>query len=195
MAVIWRERLDGRAAIRAQIRRFTSIAPHRPSLSRAQRAADRLLRNPAKPPRLASVARAVGSSETSLRREFKKEYGVTPREYHQRVRVGHALILMVERNGKLSTIGHAAGYGSEAHFHRSVRRYTGRTPGALRRLPTGTLLRIAGDLLPPRRTVAAAAISRRSATGIAAPSNPTTHRKPPKGLAERSASGRRWRPA
>jgi AraC-like DNA-binding protein len=151
MAVIWRERLDTREAIETGIRRLSETAAQRSSLSAARRAADHLTRHPAGPLRIAALARRVGVGESSLRREFKVEYGITLRTFHQRTRVGHAVLLMMSTSAKLSSIARDGGYASDAHFHRAVRQCTGHTAGALRRLPRETLLEIAASLVPRPR--------------------------------------------
>jgi AraC-like DNA-binding protein len=79
MTVIWGERLDNRAAIETGIRRLTATVAPGPRLSPARRAADRITRHPAEPLRIASLAQGLGLGETSLRRQFKREYGITLR--------------------------------------------------------------------------------------------------------------------
>lgn len=61
----------------------------------------------------------MGCDETGLRRTFRLEYGVSPREYHQRLRVQRGLGLMLEGTAKTSAIARAVGYASESHFLRS----------------------------------------------------------------------------
>jgi AraC-like DNA-binding protein len=97
------------------------------------------------------MARALGCEETRLRREFKAEYGTSLREYHQRLRVRRALVLIAAGPSKIAPIIRAVGYTSESHFYRAVRRLTGHTPAELAGEPHHVLWRLANELLPPRR--------------------------------------------
>jgi AraC-like DNA-binding protein len=80
------------------------------------------------------LARDLGVNESTLREEFKREFGLTPGEYHRRVRVAAALDLLTPDGPKVSAIASALGYRGERNLYAAVRDLTGYTPGQLRRL-------------------------------------------------------------
>lgn len=149
LKTIWGGHGNTSYGIASQIRKLTSAARRRGGLSLAQRAADHIAQHCATPIQLRRLARTLGCDETKLRRDFRAEYGVSPREYHQRVRVQRALILMASGPTKTSAIARAVGYASESHFYKAVRRLTGRTPAALHR--EADLSELAATLVPRRR--------------------------------------------
>jgi AraC-like DNA-binding protein len=77
------------------------------------------------------VAREHGYAPAVLSRSFTDAYGVTPRDYVQRIRVHAAVVALL---GGLS-IAHAAldsGWGDLSRFYRQFRTATGQTPGRYR---------------------------------------------------------------
>jgi AraC-like DNA-binding protein len=105
------------------------------------------------------LARDVGVDETTLRKEFRQAFGVSPREYHIRARVAVALDLLATGDLKIGSIARQVGYLDEKNFFGAVRRFTGRTPAELRKLPLGV-----------RQSMAAALIARPDAL-------PTAHKQ------------------
>ena len=98
------------------------------------------------------LARELRVDETTLRREFRQVFGVTPRDYHLRARVATALQIMEAGDQKISALARSVGYRDERKFFTAVRRLTGRTPGELRALS-----------LAARRSLAAALVVRPAA--------------------------------
>lgn len=150
LQTVWGGRGDTRDGIASQIRKLISTGRPRKTLSLAQRTADHIARHSALPLQLRRLARRLGCDETNLRRAFRAEYGTSPREYHQRLRVRRALILMAAGPEKTFAIARAVGYASESHFYKAVRRLTGRTPTALR--SEAGLLDRAANLVPRRES-------------------------------------------
>ncbi len=77
------------------------------------------------------VAREHGYAPAVLSRSFTDAYGLTPRDYVQRIRVHAAVVALL---GGLS-IAHAAldsGWGDLSRFYRQFRTATGQTPGRYR---------------------------------------------------------------
>lgn len=99
--------------------------------------------------RVKAIAQAVGCHESALRREFRRTFGMTMREYHVRVRVAAALMEFAGGAEKVSTVSRLVGYRSAKNFHRAVREVTGYTPGRLARMPTIALAAHASRLAAP----------------------------------------------
>jgi AraC-like DNA-binding protein len=78
----------------------------------------------------ADVAATLAVSESTLAHAFRRDLGVTLDEYRNRVRVGR-LFSLVESSSLLDA-GLAAGFGSSAQYHRSVRALAGCRPGELK---------------------------------------------------------------
>ena len=94
------------------------------------------------------VARHVGCDVTALRRLFLAEYGITMSKYHARVRVRHAIQLMLDETMSVAHLATAVGYASEKNFYEAVRRVTNSTPAVLRTLNELTLKQLANSLVP-----------------------------------------------
>ena len=145
-------RATDRQATADLVQKLTLVASGRLSLSVAHRAADYMARRSEERLHLPRLARAFGCSTNRLRREFKLEFGVSLREYDQRLRVRHALTLSAEEDAKASAVARLVGYRSESHFYKAIRRLTGRSPAALVTHSKDQLARI-GDGLLPRRPI------------------------------------------
>ena len=94
------------------------------------------------------VARHVGCDVTALRRSFLAEYGITMSKYHARVRVRHALRLMLDGRMSVAHLATAVGYESEKNLYEAVRRVTSSTPAALRSLNKLALKSLANSVVP-----------------------------------------------
>jgi AraC-like DNA-binding protein len=82
-----------------------------------------------------SLARAVGTAPSVLRREFQREYGLGVRRFHSRVRLRVALERIVHGGEKIEPVALEVGFRSKKTLYRVVRELTGTTPGGLRDLP------------------------------------------------------------
>ena len=80
----------------------------------------------------ASVCRAVGISERTLRRRFPAVVGETWRQHLQRVRITHALALLPDDTWSIRDIALRVGFDSPSSFARAFRARTGEPPSAYR---------------------------------------------------------------
>ncbi len=80
------------------------------------------------PPTTRHVARAVGMSETSLKRGFKALFGETLFDFSLRCRMQHALKLLREQHMSAAQVAEAVGYGHQSSFTTAFRRQFGLCP-------------------------------------------------------------------
>jgi AraC family transcriptional regulator len=116
LARLWRETRLGQepdAELHVAARRARALLSKQPWLGRAE------------------LAAAVSVSESTLAHAFRRGLGVTLDEYRNRVRVGRLLELIEGSRPSLLDAGLAAGFGSSAQYHRSVRALAGCRPGEL----------------------------------------------------------------
>jgi AraC-like DNA-binding protein len=92
------------------------------------RARDHLLKQLAPAPTIPQVARAVGVSETTLKRGFKAVFGETPFDFSVRCRMQHALTLLRDHRTPISRVAEAAGYRHQTSFATAFRRHFGLRP-------------------------------------------------------------------
>jgi AraC-like DNA-binding protein len=101
--------------------------------TRQLNAARRLLAaNLTDPMRICDVARAVGMSETKLRRVFKARLGVTVFAYALECRMQHALDLLRVKQMSVGQAAHAIGYRHQASFAAAFQEYFGFLPSKAR---------------------------------------------------------------
>lgn len=97
----------------------------------AKRAAE--LIDPTRPLRIGSIAAELRLHPVYLTRIFAEEWGCTPREYVQRMRVRMAVHAISSTSRPLADVASDSGFSDQAHMTRAVARVTGCTPAALRR--------------------------------------------------------------
>lgn len=85
------------------------------------------------PIRLDALGKVVGLSRSHFARRFKLSFGEPPHAYLIRRRVEHACHLLLVSDLALAEIARACGFADQAHFTRSFRQRTGRSPGLWRR--------------------------------------------------------------
>ena len=78
------------------------------------------------------VAKGVSVSISALRGYFQAVRGCSPRAHLQQVRLEKAIRFLRTSTLKLETIAELCGYDSASHLTRSVKKFTGRTPGQVR---------------------------------------------------------------
>lgn len=92
-----------------------------------------LLRDPAVPWTVASLARRVAMSRTGFAERFTLLVGTTPRAFLTERRMLLATELLRDRGAGVLEVAHAVGYGSEAAFSRAFKRRHAVPPAAYRR--------------------------------------------------------------
>jgi AraC-like DNA-binding protein len=99
--------------------------------------------------RISELVARTGWSHRHATTTFRRQIGVTPKAAASVVRFEHAAAALP--SGSLAEIAARYGYVDQSHFHRDVLRYSGDTPGELRRnarpTPYTALGRAPGDLV------------------------------------------------
>ncbi|MGB3544353.1 AraC family transcriptional regulator [Rubrivirga sp.] len=89
-------------------------------------------RTPAAPWTVEALGREVGLGRSAFAARFRDVVGESPMRHVTRWRVYRASQLL-QANESLSETAHRVGYESEAAFSRAFKRWTGRSPGSVRR--------------------------------------------------------------
>jgi len=92
---------------------------------------------------VATLAREHKVSPSQLRQSFKREFGLSVREYQRLARLVRALEDV--RRHKVEAVALAVGYRSKKNFYRAFLSVTGLTPTAFRKLPDGAARKIQQD--------------------------------------------------
>jgi AraC-like DNA-binding protein len=84
-------------------------------------------------PRTRDVARAIGMSESKLKRAFKAQFGVTVFDYGTECRMRHALELLRCRRMPVGQVADAVGYQHQTSFTAAFQQYFGFLPNQARK--------------------------------------------------------------
>jgi AraC-like DNA-binding protein len=84
-------------------------------------------------PSVAELARAAGSSVSTLERNMRRVFGVSPKGYMLAQRVDRAMTLLAETDLPLSEVAVRAGFYDQPSLTRQLVRLAGETPGGIRR--------------------------------------------------------------
>lgn len=98
-----------------------------------ERALRLLAAGPEEDASIARIARSLSMSERQLERRFLDRVGSTPRRYASLRRFERAAALLGS-GAPLGRVALDAGYYDQSHIIRELRRFSGMTPGALRRM-------------------------------------------------------------
>ena len=133
---------DARSDLVARVRSGTALAVERSSSTPKMLAAKRILEERyIQPPTLADLAKAVGTSEFYLLRNFKKHFTFTPYAYAQFLRTEHFFWELLEaEDRRIADIASDSGFGDYSTFHRRMRAMTGVAPSHLVDLRAGDVL-------------------------------------------------------
>lgn len=83
--------------------------------------------------RFPQLARRIGVSISQLERDFRQVFGLTPQQFHQKLRMEHAMRLM-KSNKSIADIAHACGFVDHAAFSRRFKASVGLTPTQYREM-------------------------------------------------------------
>ena len=87
---------------------------------------------------VSEVTRAVGVSERTLRRSFRRHLGLSWRSYLLRARVLRAMALLAQPDRSVLEVSIAVGFDDAGAFARSFARHCGETPSACKRRISGS---------------------------------------------------------
>jgi AraC-like DNA-binding protein len=104
---------------------------------RLARALDRILRDPADPHTVESLAATASMSRSAFAQTFAKAFGVPPMSMVRRIRMERALGLLERGDGMpMEAVAHRVGFSSRSHFSRAFKRHFGVSPVARRAMPS-----------------------------------------------------------
>jgi iron complex transport system substrate-binding protein len=83
---------------------------------------------------IAALAGRLGCGKSQLYQMFKRELGMAPNDYRQRLRVKDSCDLLANSDAHVTEIAMRAGYSSSQYFSRVFRKYVGMTPRAYRQM-------------------------------------------------------------
>mgnify|MGYP004557184205 FL=1 len=83
---------------------------------------------------LAGLSSLLSLSPDRFGRFFRETVGVTPIDYINTVRIGHAMQELLRSDEPVFAVAHACGFPDSGHFHRVFRERCGTTPASLRLL-------------------------------------------------------------
>lgn len=86
---------------------------------------------------MSELAEIAGVSRGHLVRGFRAAMGVTPGEYHRRVRLNLAAEMLAEGEWSIARIATEVGFVDQAHFSNAFKRFAGMTPGSFRSVVSG----------------------------------------------------------
>jgi len=86
---------------------------------------------------LAELAELTGLSQWHFSRAFKGSTGMAPYRWQLDARIRRAQALLLDTPASLEQVAEATGFADAVHFGRTVRKLTGMTPAAWRRLRRG----------------------------------------------------------
>lgn len=81
---------------------------------------------------IASLFRVGAVSEATLRRMFRRYYGISPQQYLMRVRLGRAADLLVRGDRRVCEVAEACGFSDEKYFSRCIKQHYGIPPSAMK---------------------------------------------------------------
>ena len=82
----------------------------------------------ARSPSIPDIARAVGMSQSKLKRAFKSRFGVTVFEYGFECRMRHALELLRGQHSTVGQVAYMVGYGHQTSFTAAFKSHYGFSP-------------------------------------------------------------------
>ena len=124
--VVFMQRPGGQAQFSARLDLGVTANPA------LRRVLDRVALEPAANHSVAALSERAGFSPRHLTRVFRRELGVTPARYVERVRVEAAKARLERTDEPLESVARAVGFGSEETLRRAFRREVATTPAGYR---------------------------------------------------------------
>lgn len=118
------------------------VEAHQPSL--ASRIADGIWASYDRPLDVGALSKHYGVTTAQLRRRFAQAFGISLRDYRERVRIIKALGQV--QHAKIEAIAHAVGYRSRKNFYRAFLEHVGTTPAQCRKLDPESFARLEDGL-------------------------------------------------
>ena len=82
---------------------------------------------------IARIAERLGVSNAHLSRQFRRDYGMSPRAYLHQLRIAD-VPLELARGEAIADISNGSGYGDLSRFYKQFRKSTGTSPGFCRKI-------------------------------------------------------------
>ena len=89
-------------------------------------------KNPNAEIKIGEAAIELGYSRSYIHNRFKKEMGMSPSDYAQRIRVKRCCALLIATGDSITDIAFDCGFGSSQYFSRLFKKYLGTTPSDYR---------------------------------------------------------------
>jgi AraC-like DNA-binding protein len=113
--------------------RAIGVNPHASSLTiRAKRLIDETR---ASVPSIARIATRLKVSHEHLSRQFRRDFGMSPRQYLHQLRVADAPLFLA-RGEAIADVSQEIGYGDLSRFYKQFRKRTKTSPGVCRKMVT-----------------------------------------------------------
>jgi AraC-like DNA-binding protein len=84
-------------------------------------------------PSIAAIAKRLGVSNEHLSRQFRRDYGMSPREYLHQLRIADAP-LRLAKGEAIADVSQEAGYGDLSRFYKQFHKATQSSPGRCREM-------------------------------------------------------------
>lgn len=103
-------------------------------------------------PSIARISARLGVSNAHLSRQFRRDYGMSPRQYLHQVRIAD-VPLRLARGESIAEVSSSAGYGDLSRFYKQFQKATDASPGRCRKLLVATRPRAAAIEIKKRQDV------------------------------------------
>ena len=103
------------------------------TLAAVQRARDLMIATPSSDHSLLSIATTAGISPTTLKRDFRKVFGISPIAFLRQLRLEQGRMLIEQEGLSVSSAAYACGYDHPGNFAQAFRKHFGFAPSHLRR--------------------------------------------------------------
>jgi AraC-like DNA-binding protein len=82
--------------------------------------------------KIAELGRELRVSHAVLSRYFRKNYGMTPLQYRNNLRVTDSWLLLLTRHPSITTVAHEVGFQDKSRFNQQFKKYLKVTPSQFR---------------------------------------------------------------